>query len=256
MIMKRILDPFVIFGLIVGISSIIVGNIVEGGTTAHILQLAAALIVFGGTFGATVVSFPMKDLVNAFKVLKIAFFKSVKSDRLLIEEIISLLVIARKRGIMALENEIPSISDPLLAKGIQLIVDGYEINVIKEAIYREIKNYEDSIKNAAKVFDAAGGFAPTIGIIGAVLGLIHVLQNVTDPSKVGQGIAVAFVATIYGVGSANLVFIPIGKRILQRAKDEIKRKLIIMEGITGIEKGINPHYLRVILESFKDGGKI
>ena len=254
--MRRFLDPFIIFGLIVGISSILVGNIVEGGTTAHILQLAAALIVFGGTFGAVVVSFPIIDLINALKSLKIAFFKSVKSDRLLIEEIINLLVIARKRGILALENEIPSISDPLLAKGIQLIVDGYEINVIKEAIYREIKNYEESIKNASKVFDAAGGFAPTIGIIGAVLGLIHVLQNVTEPSKVGQGIAVAFVATIYGVGSANLVFIPIAKRILQNSKKEIKRKLLIMEGINGIEKGINPHYLRVILESFTDGGKI
>ena len=254
--MQKIIDPFILFGLIIGISSIVVGNIVEGGTTAHILQLAAALIVFGGTFGATVVSFPIKDLINALKSLKIAFFESTKSNRLLIEEIINLLVIARKRGIMALENEIPSISDPLLAKGVQLIVDGYEINVIKEAIYREIKNYEESIKNASKVFDAAGGFAPTIGIIGAVLGLIHVLQNVTEPSKVGQGIAVAFVATIYGVGSANLVFIPIAKRILQNSKKEIKRKLLIMEGINGIEKGINPHYLRVILESFTDGGKI
>jgi len=254
--MQKIIDPFILFGLIIGISSIVVGNIVEGGTTAHILQLAAALIVFGGTFGATVVSFPIKDLINALKSLKIAFFESTKSNRLLIEEIINLLVIARKRGIMALENEIPSISDPLLAKGVQLIVDGYEINVIKEAIYREIKNYEESIKNASKVFDAAGGFAPTIGIIGAVLGLIHVLQNVTEPSKVGQGIAVAFVATIYGVGSANLIFIPIAKRILQKSKNEIKRKLLIMEGINGIEKGINPHYLRVILESFKNGDKI
>lgn len=250
------LDPFIIFGLIIGISSVIVGNIVEGGTTAHILQLAAALIVFGGTVGATVVSFPIKDLITALKGLKIAFSIPNISERLLIEEIINLLVIARKRGIMALESEISSISDPLLAKGVQLVVDGYEIDLIRESLYREIKNYEETIKIAAKVFDAAGGFAPTIGIIGAVLGLIHVLQNVTEPSKVGQGIAVAFVATIYGVGSANLVFIPIGKRIIQKSKAEIRKRLLIIEGITGIEKGINPHYLRVILESFKEGHKI
>lgn len=250
---KKFLDPFIIFGLIIGLSAIVVGNIVEGGTTAHLIQIAAALIVFGGTIGATVVSFPFKDLIIALKGLKIAFSTNIYSERLLIEEIIHLLVIARKRGVLALQSEIENISDSFLAKGVGMIVDGYEIDVIRDTLYREIKNYEETVKTASRVFEAAGGYAPTIGIIGAVLGLIHVLQNVTDPSKIGSGIAVAFVATIYGVGSANLVFIPMAKRILQKAKNDIRLKMLILEGLKGIEKGINPHYLRTILESFREG---
>lgn len=250
------MDLLIIFGLIIGISSVIVGNIVEGGTTAHLVQVAAALIVFGGTLGATLVSFPRSDILNAIKALRIAFGTTNTSYRLLTEEIINLLVITRKRGILALEEEIDNVSDPLLRKGIRLLIDGYSQDVIRSVIYREIKNYEESVRRASRVFDSAGGYAPTIGIIGAVLGLIHVLQNVTEPSKIGSGIATAFVATIYGVGSANLIFIPIGKRVINKAQREIKRMHLILEGILGIERGINPHYLRSILESFDEGGEI
>jgi chemotaxis protein MotA len=253
---KTFLDPFIIFGLLIGISSIVVGNFVEGGTTAHLVQLAAALIVFGGTFGAIVVSFPFLDLFIAVKGLKIAFSTNNQSVRLLIEKIINLLVIARKQGLMALENEIPNISDDFLAKGVRMIVDGYDFEIIRNSLYREIRNYEETVKIASKVYTAAGGYAPTIGIIGAVLGLIYVLQNVTEPSKIGSGIATAFVATIYGVGSANLIFIPIGNRIIQKAKDNIRIKLLILEGLNGIEKGVNPHILRTVLESFSEGREL
>lgn len=249
------MDLIIIFGLIIGISSVVVGNIVEGGTTAHLVQAAAALIVFGGTIGATLVSFPHRDILNAIKALKIAFGHKNVSNRLIIEEIINLLVITRKRGILALEEEIDNVYDPLLNKGLRLLIDGYGQDVIKSVIYREIKNYEETVKRAAKVFDSAGGYAPTIGIIGAVLGLIQVLQNVSEPSKIGTGIATAFVATIYGVGSANLIFIPIGKRILNKSQKEIKRMYLVLEGLLGIERGINPHYLRSILESFDEGGE-
>ncbi|GAB6184266.1 flagellar motor protein [Thermodesulfovibrio hydrogeniphilus] len=247
------MDFLVIFGLIVGLSAVVVGNIIEGGTTAHLIQLAAGVIVFGGTFGAVIVSFSWQDLLNALKGLKIAFDKKKFSNRLLIEEIISLLVIARKRGILAMEREMQSVEHPFLKKGIGLLIDGYDREVIKNVLLQEIKNYEDTIKRAAKVFESAGGYAPTIGIIGAVLGLIQVLQNVSDPSRIGSGIATAFVATIYGVGSANLVFIPIGKRIINKAQREILSMYLILEGVLGIEAGINPHYLRSILESYQEG---
>ncbi len=247
------MDMLLIFGLIVGLSAVVVGNIIEGGTTAHLVQLAAAVIVFGGTFGAVVVSFSWQDLVNALKGLRIAFGMIKYSNRLLIEEIISLLVLARKRGILALENEMQSIENSFLKKGIRLLIDGYDREVVKNVLLQEIKNYEDTVKRAAKVFESAGGYAPTIGIIGAVLGLIQVLQNVSEPSKIGSGIATAFVATIYGVGSANLVFIPIGKRIINKAQRQILTMYLILEGVLGIEAGINPYYLRTLLESYQEG---
>lgn len=171
----------------------------------------------------------------------------------MIEEILGLLVIARRKGVLALENELEHVSDSFLKKGLKMIIDGYNQEVIRDVLYQEIKNYEDTVKRASKVFDSAGGYAPTIGIIGAILGLIHVLQNVAEPSKIGTGIATAFVATVYGVGSANLVFIPIGKRIIYKATNEIKKMELIIRGLIGIEQGINPHYLRAILESFKEG---
>ncbi len=250
------MDFFLIFGLLVGLSSIIVGNFIEGGTTAHLIQLAAFVIVFGGTFGAVMVSFPFSDIINAIKGAKIAFGNKNHPERLMIEEILNLLIVARKRGIMALEAELSQVSNPFLKKALQMVVDGYEPSIIKYSIYQEIQNYEETIKRAAKVFDSAGGYAPTIGIIGAVLGLIHVLQNIADPSKIGTGIATAFVATIYGVGSANLIFIPLSKRIINKATNEIRMMRIIAEGILGIEKGINPHYLRALLESFREGRKL
>jgi chemotaxis protein MotA len=247
------MDIFIIFGLLIGLSAVIVGNIIEGGTTAHLIQIAAAAIVFGGTLGAIIVSFPPKDILNALKGLKIAFYSKKTSEGLLIEEILGLLVIARRKGVLALENELEHVSDSFLKKGLKMIIDGYNQEVIRDVLYQEIKNYEDTVKRASKVFDSAGGYAPTIGIIGAILGLIHVLQNVAEPSKIGTGIATAFVATVYGVGSANLVFIPIGKRIIYKATNEIKKMELIIRGLIGIEQGINPHYLRAILESFKEG---
>jgi len=247
------MDLFIIFGLIIGLSAVVVGNIIEGGTTAHLIQAAAAAIVFGGTLGAVIVSFPQKDILNALKGLKIAFYSKKTSERLLIEEILGLLVKARRKGVLALEDELTQVSDPFLKKGLRMVIDGYSQEVIRDVMYQEIKNYEDTVKRASKVFDSAGGYAPTIGIIGAILGLIHVLQNVADPSKIGTGIATAFVATVYGVGSANLVFIPIGKRIIYKANNEIKKMELIIEGLLGIERGINPHFLRAILESFREG---
>lgn len=244
------MDLIALLGLMIGIGAVIAGNIVEGGTTAHLIQAAAAIIVFGGTFGATILSFPFKDIITAFMSLKFIFLSRKVNFDETIETILDLLVIARKRGLLALQGELDRIDDAFLRRGITYVIDGISPNIIKESLNQEIYAYEEIIKRAAKVYDSAGGYAPTIGIIGAILGLIHVLKNVADPSKIGIGIATAFVATIYGVGSANLVFIPIAKRIMSKLEDEILLMELMIEGILGIEAGINPYFLRAKLESF------
>lgn len=244
------MDLIALLGLLIGLAAVVVGNLVEGGTTGHLVQLAAAVIVFGGTFGAVILSFPAKDLNFAIKALKLVFFEKKVSYEETIEKILELLIIARRKGLLALQEELDRLDDPLLRRGITYIVDGLNSELIREALEREIITYEEMLRKASRVYESAGGYAPTIGIIGAILGLIHVLKNVTDPTKIGVGIATAFVATIYGVGSANLIFIPLSKRIINKIEEEITLMELMIEGILGIEAGINPHYLRAKLEAF------
>ncbi len=244
------MDLIALIGLIIGIGAIVAGNIAEGGTTAHLVQVAAAIIVFGGTFGATILSFPFKDIITAILSLKFIFFNRKVNFNDTIETILDLLVIARKKGLLALQQELDRIDDPFLKRGLTYVIDGLSPGIIKDSLYQEIYTYEDIIRRAAKVYDSAGGYAPTIGIIGAILGLIHVLKNVADPSKIGAGIATAFVATIYGVGSANLIFIPMAKRIINKLENEILLMELMVEGILGIESGMNPYFLRAKLEAY------
>lgn len=244
------MDFLALLGLIIGICAVVVGNIVEGGTTGHLVQLAAAIIVFGGTIGAVILSFPLKDLNIALKSLKLIFINRKISYQETIDIILELLILARRKGLLAIQNELDRIKDPFLRRGLTYIVDGLNSNLIKDALEREILAYEEMLKKASRVFESAGGYAPTIGIIGAVLGLIHVLKNVADPTKIGVGIATAFVATIYGVGSANLFFIPISKRLINKMEEEIILMELMIEGILAIEAGMNPYYLRAKLEAF------
>jgi len=231
-------------GLIIGFAAIAIGNYIEGGNIWHLVQLAAAFIVLGGTFGATLLSCSVSDIVGAFKALRKVFLKATDDPNYIIEDILRVLAKARKIGIIALEGEVKDIEHPFLRKGLTLIIDGMQPAMVKEILYREIDTFEEQQRNIARVYEVAGGYAPTIGILGAVLGLIQVMQNVTDPSKIGSGIAVAFVATIYGVGSANLLFLPIAKKIINKTKEELVIMEMIVEGIIGIESGINPYFLK------------
>ncbi|MFO0752751.1 MAG: flagellar motor protein [Thermodesulfovibrionales bacterium] len=244
------MDIAAFFGLLIGVSAIIGGNIIEGGSTAHLVQLAAALIVFGGTFGATLLSFSSRDIINALKALGLVFRGRSLAPAEVIEEILGILVKARKMGLIALEDQVNRIGNPFLRKGLSLLIDGMTPQMIEDVLYQEIATYEEEMKKAARVFESAGGYAPTIGILGAVLGLIQVMRNVSDPSKIGGGIAVAFVATIYGVGSANLLFLPLGKKIMNRLKEEIFIRELIIEGIVGVESGVNPYFLKARLNAF------
>ena len=244
------MDIAAFLGVIIGISAIVGGNIIEGGSTSHLLQFAAALIVLGGTFGATLLSFSMRDMLNAFKALGFVFGNNSQSTSEVVADILGVLVKARKMGLIAMENEIGKMDNEFLKKGLTLVVDGMPPSTVKEVLYQEITTYEENMKNAADVFGAAGGYAPTIGILGAVLGLIHVMGNISDPSKIGSGIAVAFVATIYGVGLANLFRLPVARKIMNRVKEEVFLRELIIEGVIGVESGVNPYFLKTRLNAF------
>jgi chemotaxis protein MotA len=244
------MDLASLIGTILGISSVVGGQILEGGHIAQIMQGTAALIVLGGTFGAMFLSYPTSDIKKAFKLIP-SIYRNVDLDvRPVIDEIIRIATIARKEGVLAVESQRESITDPLFKKAIKYVIDGFEPNTVKEIIDTEIYLTFEEEEAAGKVFEGAGGYAPTIGIIGAVLGLIHVMSMLNDPSKIGDGIAVAFVATVYGVGLANLFLIPWGTKLKRKAAQRMLAKEVVKLGVTGIQEGLNPHFLQEKLEVY------
>jgi chemotaxis protein MotA len=241
-----------IIGLLLGIAAVIGGNFIEGGRISSIIQGSAALIVFGGTFGAVFLSFSIKDIMRAAQALKNVFMNDelLPKDYFLVREIIDMSAKARKSGIISLERDVQNIKYAFLKRALSLVIDGIDPKLLRKSLEQEISSLELETGRAAKVFESAGGFAPTIGIIGAVLGLIHVMENLANPAELGSGIAVAFVATVYGVGSANLLFLPIAKKIINNLKHEVYLQEIITEGVLGVQAGRNPYYLREYLNSF------
>lgn len=244
------MDIATIIGLIVGFGAVIGGQLLEGGNLRQIMQPTAALIVLGGTIGATFVSFPLKFLLQAVGDVRIALFPTHADPAPLIKDIMGFASKARKNGLISLEPEVQKTRDRFLRKGLSLVVDGIDPQKLKETMEIELNSYEEHAKGSAEVFEAAGGYAPTIGIIGAVLGLIQVMNNLSDSSKLGEGIAVAFVATIYGLMVANIVCIPLGTKLKLRLKEEILQKEMIIEGLMAIQNGDNPHFIEQRLNSF------
>lgn len=246
------MDIATIIGLIMGFGALIGGTALEGLHLSSIVQPTAAVIVLGGTFGATFASFPISVAIGAFKDLKMLFTLSPKSDDL-IAEICRYAAKARKNGIIALEQDAQTHKDRFMKKAISLSVDGVEPKDIRDLMEIELDAAEEHAKMSAEFFEAAGGYAPTIGIIGAVLGLIHVMSNLEDISKLGTGIAVAFVATIYGLVTANIVCLPAATKIKNRIKDETTRKEMIIAGIVAIQNGENPRFIEERLKSYLGG---
>jgi chemotaxis protein MotA len=244
------MDRASIIGIVLGISAIAGGSILEGGKLNTILQPTAAIIVFGGTFGATLLSYSMKDIMRAVLSLKHVFRNEKKDYERIINDLVRYCAIARRKGLIVLEQELDIIDNEFLRDALRLAINGMGTKILKETLEQSILTYRDEKKRIAKVFETAGGFAPTIGIIGAVMGLIHVMQNLAEPAKLGSGIAVAFVATIYGVGSANLILLPISKKLLNVLNDEIAHREMIIEGVIGITSGINPYQLEEKLRGF------
>ncbi|MEW5976536.1 MAG: flagellar motor protein [Acidobacteriota bacterium] len=242
------MDITSVIGLVLGIGAVVGGALLEGLHMGSISQPTAAIIVLGGTFGATLVSFPPHAVIGALKSFQKILFHTGSQMRALIDEIIGYANKARKDGLISLENQIPTASDAFLRKALSLAVDGTDPKVLRETMEIELDHMDERGELDAKVYESAGGFAPTIGIIGAVLGLIHVMENLSDPSKLGAGIAVAFVATVYGVGSANLIFLPCANKLKLRHREAMASREMMLEGVIGILEGINP---RIIEEKLK-----
>jgi chemotaxis protein MotA len=237
-------------GLIVAVTGIALGQVLEGGRMADVLQPTAALIVFGGTIGAVILTTPVSMLKSALRRLKDLLFEEEASPESIIEVVAGLAAKARKSGIVALEPDIAQIPHAFLHRGLMLAVDGTSLDNLKEMMELEIKLEISEAEMDAKVLEAAGGYAPTIGILGAVVGLIQVMKHLDNLSQVGAGIAVAFVATIYGVGSANLLFLPLGQKMRLRAWKAARTKHLMLEGIVSISQGLNPRLVRRRLDAF------
>jgi len=240
-------------GLLLAAGSIMGGLVIEGGKLTDVAQVTALMIVLGGTLGAVMVTTPLKTLVRAVKYLGNVFFEKEEDPQQVIEEIIGYAIKARKNSIISLDSELDTIADPFLRKAISLSVDGTDLQELRAMMELDLALRHRSGEAIAKVYESAGGYAPTIGIIGAVLGLIQVMKHLENIEEVGRGIAVAFVATVYGVASANLFFLPAANKIKARLRDNLHVKELMLEGVCSIVEGLNPKLIRVKLEAFAEG---
>lgn len=244
------MDLLSIIGVLLGFSAIIAGNLMGGGDMGALINVHAFIIVVGGTTGATLLQFPPRVFLRSLRIFIWIFIPEKHQLNSQIERIVSWSTLARKEGLLGLEAVIENETDPLAIKGLQLLVDGNEPEVIRDCLEVEMATKLHLDTQATRVFDAMGGFSPTIGIIGAVIGLIHVMQNLAKPELLGAGIATAFVATIYGVGLANLLFIPVANKLRSHVhRFSIAREMLI-EGIASIAEGENPRNIELKLSGF------
>ena len=237
------MDITTIAGIVAGFGFILLGQVLEGGHVGSIMQGTAAVIVFGGTLGCVLVSFPRKDFVRGVKMFKMVLVDKKMDLPAVTRQIVELASIARRDGVLALEGKLAEVEDPFLRRALSYVVDGVDATVTRSSLEAAIEAEHTENMMGAKVWEAAGGYAPTIGIIGAVLGLIHVMENLSDPSKLGGGIAVAFVATVYGVASANILFLPAANKLKRKLALAMERKVVITEGVLAIQEGLNPRVL-------------
>src|SRR5215471_2838031 len=246
------MDLGTILGILVALIGILAGQAIEGGSVFQILQPTAAMIVFGGTLGATMIGFPMSILKQAAADLIHIFKNDTIEPTAVIDEVIRFTNKARREGIISLEKDVTSVPDDFFRKSIMMAVDGSEPKELRQTMEVELQYMEERGEHSAKVFEAAGGYAPTIGILGAVLGLIQVMQHLDNIDEVGKGIAVAFVATIYGVGSANIFFLPAAAKLKFKHRKKMIIKEMMLEGTLGILEGQNPRLIEGKLISFLD----
>lgn len=244
------MDKISIVGLLLGLVAIIGGQVLEGGHVSSLAQPTALLIVFGGTMGAVMLQSPYATFVRGVRMVRWVLYPPVVDYQQMIKQVTVWSQVSRREGLLALENSINQLKDEFTRKGLQLLVDGAEPERLREVLEVEITTYEQELKLSARIWEAAGGYSPTIGILGAVLGLIHVMENLSDPSKLGAGIAVAFVATIYGVGLANLVFLPMANKLKAHINRLVVQREMIVDGLVGIANGDNPRIIESRLQGY------
>jgi len=248
------MDKASIGGAVLAIAGIIAGLLIEGGSVGQILQPTAALIVFGGTVGAVLLQFPLTTVLAAFRSLIHIFAAPTKQDAQQIAQLVAFANKARRKGVVSLDDDLRGIRDPFLKQTLMLAVDGTEPAELRKIMRVNLDSITEDEERLPAVFESAGGFSPTIGILGAVLGLIQVMQHLEDIQAVGRGIAVAFVATIYGVGIANLFFLPIAGKMRLRIRNGHRRREMVLDGVVSILEGMNPRMLEIKLTGFLEGG--
>lgn len=245
------MDIVIILSLIFAVGSLLLGFILEEGSPTMLIQLSAAIIVFGGTFGAIGVAFPFRIIKKAPKVLAIAFKKRDSNLQESIHYFHKIAMKTRQEGLLVLESELKdSDVDPFIARGLQMVVDGVELTEVRSILDTKLEQIAERHEEGIEIFAAAGGFGPTMGIIGTVMGLVLVVSNLSDPNALGPKIASAFMATLYGIASANLVWLPIANKLKVLDKEEICEKSMYIEAISLIQQGTNPSTLVVKLQGF------
>jgi len=250
------MNIFPIIFLIISFGSMIGAFILEGGSPAMLVAETAAIIVFGGTIGAVGLGSSPKKLKNIPAMLKLIFTAKEKNLVEIVNYFKQLSFKTRKEGLLSIEGEITDDLDPFIKKGLQLVVDGVDPQMVKTILEFELESTYDRHKENAAIFESAGGFAPTMGVIGTVMGLVQVLSNLADPAVLGEKIAVAFIATLYGVGSANMLFLPMASRLKDLNNEEIKEKQLIIEAVLLMQEGANPNILAEKLKGFLDKKQI
>ena len=244
------MDALSLIGVVLALLAIVGGNYLEGGHAGALINGPAALIVFGGTLAATLVQSPLTVFKRALSILRWIILPPAVDMSGGINRVVNWSMTARKEGLLGLETVADAEADPYARKGLQLLVDGTEPESLRSILEVDLLTQEARDLQAAKVFESMGGYAPTIGIIGAVMGLIHVMGNLADPSQLGSGIAVAFVATIYGVGAANLFMLPIGHKLKNLVFRQSRYREMLLEGLLSIAEGENPRAIELKLQGF------
>ncbi len=244
------MDKISFVGLLIGLIAIVGGQVLEGGHVSSLVQPTALFIVLGGTLGAVLLQSPFHVFKRGMQMVRWVWVPPVVNQKRIIEQILTWSQLSRREGLLSLENQISGVKDEFTRKGLQLLVDGAEPQTIRELLEVEVDIFEEEWRQAAKVWESAGGYSPTIGILGAVMGLIHVMENLSDPTKLGPGIAVAFVATIYGVGLANLVFLPIAGKLKYYISRMVTTREMMIDGLVGIAVGDNPRIIETRLKGY------
>lgn len=244
------MDILSIVGVVIGFGAILGGNAIDGGHLDALINGPAALIVIGGTLGAALLQSSLSTYLRSLRLLGWIFFPPDLKLKQNVEKVIDWSSIARREGLLGLEAVVDDEEDPFSRKALQLLVDGSEPEVIRDILMLELEAMEYRQMQSAKLYEAMGGYSPTIGIIGAVMGLIHVMQNLSDPSKLGAGIATAFVATIYGVGLANLLFLPVAGKLKSQITAYSQFREMMIEGVAAIAEGENPRNIEVKLQGY------
>lgn len=248
---KLNVDKLSVAGLLVAVFAIYIGFSLDGGHLSALLELPAFIIVFGGTLGAVMLQSSMQQFTHAISLLKWIFIPPIYDINRGIDEIVAWATKARESGYLALEDTALEIEDSYTQKGLNLLVDGVELDNFRATLELDLDIYREHTLRSANVYEAMGGYSPTIGILGAVLGLIHAMSNLTEPALLGQGIATAFIATIYGVGFANLFYLPIANKIRTIVHQQTMYREMVCEGLVAIANGENPHAIENKLSAFR-----